>query len=159
MNNVYVVLEKLGIRYEKHEHPAVFTVEDAEKYYRGVDGAHNKSIFLRNKNGDKYYLVLTLGSKRINLKELQLFLKESKLSFASPEKLMERLGLTPGSVSPFGLINDVGKIVQVIVDEDISKFDKQGFHPNVNTATLIITTDDLKKFLEWTENKMIYKKL
>lgn len=159
MNDIYNVLNKLGILYEKHEHPAVFTVADAVKYYVKIDGAHNKSIFLRNKKADKYYLILTLDSKRVNLKELQIFLTESKLSFASPEKLMEYLGLTPGSVSPFGLINDKNKIVEVIVDEELLKFDKQGFHPNINTVTLIITTEDLKKFLEWTKNKVIYRRL
>lgn len=103
--------------------------------------------------------MLTLGSKRLDLKSLAVFLNESKLSFASPEKMMEYLGITPGSVSAFGLINDVDKVVRVIVDEDLLKFDKQGYHPNINTATLIISTKDFKKFLNWTGNKVIYKSL
>jgi Ala-tRNA(Pro) deacylase len=156
MKDIYSVLDKLGIVYKKYEHPAVFTVEEAKKHDTG-SGSYNKSIFLRNKKGDNFYLVLTLGSKRIDLKNLAVFLNETKLSFASPEKMMKYLGLTPGSVSPFGLINDVDKVVKVIVDEELLKFDKQGYHPNINTATLIISTEDLKKFLTWTGNKVINK--
>lgn len=158
MKDIYSVLDKLGIVYKKYEHPAVFTVEEAKKHDTG-NSSHNKSIFLRNKKGDNFYLVLTLGSKRIDLKSLAIFLNETKLSFASPEKMMKYLGLTPGSVSPFGLINDVDKVVQVIVDEELLKFEKQGYHPNINTATLIISTEDLKKFLNWTGNKVTNRSL
>lgn len=159
MKNIYNILKKLSIKYEKHEHPAVFTVEEAEKYYINIKGSHNKSLFLRNKNGERYFLVITIGAKRLNLKELASFLNEQKLSFGSPEKLKEYLDLTPGSVSPFGLINDVNKKVEVIVDQEMMEFDKQGYHPNINTATLVISTSDFKKFLDWTKNKIIYKKL
>lgn len=158
MKDIYSILDQLGIVYKKYEHPAVFTVEEAKKHDAG-NGSYNKSIFLRNKKGDNFYLVLTLGSKRIDLKNLGVFLNESKLGFASPEKMMKYLGVTPGSVSAFGLINDIDKVVQVIVDEELLKFDKQGYHPNINTATLIISTDDLKKFLNWTGNKVTYKSL
>ncbi|MBI4004952.1 prolyl-tRNA synthetase associated domain-containing protein [Candidatus Roizmanbacteria bacterium] len=156
MNTIYQVLSKLEIPYEKHEHPAVYTVEEALKYMRGNEGTYNKSILLRNKKGSNYYLVVTLGSKRLDLKELASFLHESKLSFSSAEKLKEYLGVTPGSVSPFGLMNDTQNVVQVIIDEDLLKFSQQGFHPNDNTATLIISTADFMKFLEWTRNKIIY---
>lgn len=158
MKNIYLVLDELKITYKKYEHPAVFTVEEARKHDTG-SGSYNKSIFLRNKKGDNFYLVLTLGSKRIDLKSLAVFLNETKLSFASPEKMMKYLGLTPGSVSPFGLINDVDKVVNVIVDEELLKFEKQGYHPNINTATLIISTEDLKKFLNWTGNKVTNRSL
>ena len=159
MNDIYAILNKLNIIYEKIDHPAVYTVDEAEKHTGSIKGTHNKSIFLRNKKGDKYYLVITIGSKRLDLKKLQVFLNESKLSFASPERLLQHLKLTPGSVSPFGLINDVHKKVQVIVDEELLQFEKVGFHPNINTATLIITTDDLKIFLKWINNKIVYIKL
>ena len=159
MSNIYSVLSELKINYEKYEHPAVFTVEAAEKYDKGIKEARNKSIFLRNKKGESYYLVVTLGSKRLDLKGIATFLGESKLSFGSPEKMMEYLGLTPGSVSPFGLINDVNKKVIVIIDEDLMKYKILGFHPNINTATLIVKTEDFKRFLELTGNNIMYKKL
>ncbi|MFA6081197.1 MAG: prolyl-tRNA synthetase associated domain-containing protein [Patescibacteria group bacterium] len=158
MKDIYSILNRLEIKYKKYEHPAVFTVEEAKKHDTG-NGSYNKSIFLRNQKETNFYLVLTLGSKKLDLKGLAVFLNDSKLSFASPEKMMKYLGLTPGSVSPFGLINDVDKVVQVIVDEELLKFDKQGYHPNINTATLIISTEDLKKFLNWTKNKVTYKSL
>lgn len=158
MNDIYSVLDKLKIAYKEYKHPAVFTVEEAKKLDTG-SGSYNKSIFLRNQKETNFYLVLTLGSKKLNLKTLAVFLNDSKLSFASPEKMMKYLGVTPGSVSAFGLINDVDKVVQVIVDEELLKFDKQGYHPNINTATLIISTEDLKKFLTWTGNKVTYKNL
>lgn len=156
MKDIYKILEKLGIKYEKHEHPAVFTIEDSEKYKIGLNVNCSKSLFLRNKKGDKHYLVVLEASKRIKIKELELSLNEKDLSFASPDRLMKYLHLTPGSVSPFGLINDVDKAVCVIVDNDLMKLKKQGYHPNINTATLVISTDDFKKFLDWTGNKIAY---
>lgn len=159
MNNVFSILQQLRISYEEHKHPAVFTVAEAETLKLKIEGAHNKNLFLRNRTGDKYYLVIIIGSKRLDLKELASFLKETKLSFASSEELFKYLKLTPGSVSPFGLINDAEKTVQVIVDEDLLSFNKQGFHPNINTSTLVISTDNFKKFLEWTDNRVIYRKL
>ena len=158
MKDIYTLLKEFGIRYEKYEHPAVFTVEEAEKYERG-SGVHSKNLFLRNKKGNRYYLVVLKASKRINLKDLETRLQETGLSFASSERMMKYLSLTPGSVSPFGLINDTNKEVQVIVDKDLFTFDKQGFHPNSNTATLVISSDDFKKFLEWTTNKVTYVSL
>ena len=153
--DIYSVLEGLDIVYEKYEHPAVFTVEEAEKHARG-EGIHSKNLFLRNKKGNKHYLVVIRASKQINIKDLETKLQEKNLSFASPERMMKYLGLIPGSVSPFGLINDVNKEVQVVVDEGLLKSEKQAFHPNVNTATLAISTADFKKFLQWTGNDITY---
>lgn len=155
MNNIYTTLKTLHIEYKEYKHPAVFTVEEAEKYDRG-EGVHSKNLFLRNRKGKKHYLVIFEGSKQVNLKELSNQLNESNLSFASPERLMKYLQLTPGSVSPFGLIHDENKEVEVIVDNDLLKSDNQGFHPNTNTSTLEISTGDFKKFLQQTGNKVTY---
>jgi Ala-tRNA(Pro) deacylase len=155
MSDIYHILSTLNIHYEKYEHPPVFTVEEAEKYDRG-DAVHSKNLFLRNKKGNRHYLVVTAASKQINIKELETKLEEKNLSFASSERLLNYLGLTPGSVSPFGLINDMNKEVQVVVDQDLLRGDKQAFHPNINTATLVISTPDFKKFLECTGNKISY---
>lgn len=156
--DVYKILKEIGIEYNKFDHPAVFTVEEAEKYNRG-SGAHSKNLFLRNKKGDKHFLVILEASKRINLKELAKELNESNISFASPERLQKYLGLTPGSVSLFGLVNDSNKEVEVVVDTDLLKFETQGFHPNINTSTLVFSTEDFKKFLSWTKNKVTFLKL
>jgi Ala-tRNA(Pro) deacylase len=154
--DIYQILDELKIPFQKYEHPAVYTVAEAEKYDIQIDAGMTKNLFLRNKKGDKYFLVVMEGKKRADLKELGLMLDEPKLSFASPEKMSEYLGLTPGSVSPFGLINDSGKVVKVLVDKALMTYDRLGFHPNVNTATLAINTNDFKRFLEWTGNVVNY---
>lgn len=154
MEEVFKVLKHLEINYERRDHPPVFTVAEADKYDRG-EGAQSKNLFLRNKKGDKHFLVVLEGGKQIDLRQLQQQLQQNKLSFASPERMMQYLGLTPGAVSPFGLINDSDKSVTVVVDEDLLKAPKQGFHPNVNTATVIIGTDDFKKFLSWSGQKIL----
>jgi Ala-tRNA(Pro) deacylase len=157
MQDIYQVLNKLNIKYEKYEHPAVFTVEDAQKYDINFDCTKTKNLFLRNKKGDKHYLIVLEGQKRANLKNLETLLGENNLSFASSEKLLKYLGLTPGSVSPFGLINDVNKEVEVVIDKELITSPKVGFHPNINTATLVVSSLDFKKFLDWTGNKVRYE--
>jgi len=159
MNDIYAVLQSLDIPYEKFEHPAVYTVEEAAQHDRAFGAGTCKNLFLRNKKGDTHYLVVAESTRKIDLKQLGDLLGSSKLSFASPERLMEYLSLTPGSVSPFGLINNLDKKVQVIIDEGLLRHEKLSFHPNVNTATLAIQTDDFKKFLEWTGNPVRYTKL
>ena len=103
---VYDVLAELQIPFERHEHPPVFTVEEANQHWAGIDAAHCKNLFLRNKKGTIHYLVILEHRKQADLKRLVDRLGDDRLSFASPERLMTHLGLTPGSVSPFGLIND-----------------------------------------------------
>ncbi len=156
--DIYEVLESLNIEYKEYDHPAVYTVEEAEEYDRG-SGAHSKNLFLRNKKGNHHYLVVVDASKRVNLKDLEKRLQESGLSFASAERMDKYLGLTPGAVSPFGLINDTDKEVRVVVDTDLLEFSEQGFHPNVNTATLTLSTNDFKRFLESTSNAVTYLKV
>lgn len=153
---VYEVLEKLGISYVRHEHPPVFTVEEAEEYWEDVAGAHCKNIFLRNKKGSRHYLAILEHSKKADLKALENQLGESRLSFASAERLMRYLGLETGAVSPFGLINDSNKEVQVVIDQDLKKAEHINFHPNVNTATVGIEFRDFEKFLSWCGNSVRY---
>lgn len=156
MKTIYDILHELHIPYMKHDHPAVFTVEDADKFAIHVDGGHTKNLFLTTKKDDTYYLLIVPSEKRVDMKKVAAFVHQSKLTFAPPEKLFTYLELTPGSVSPFGLINDVGKDVIVLVDKSVMEEEKIGFHPNINTATLIIKTDDFKRFLEWTGNKCFF---
>jgi Ala-tRNA(Pro) deacylase len=156
---VYEVLRKLGIAYVKHEHPPVYTVDQAEQYWEDIEGTHCKNIFLRDKKGKRHYLVILLSSKKANLKALERQLGEARLSFASRERLMRYLGLEPGAVSPFGLINDSKKEVQVIIDRDLRRAEIVNFHPNVNTATVGIDFTDFEKFLAWCRNQVRYLQL
>ena len=152
MENIYKILADLNISYEKYEHQAVFTCEEAGKYDMDIDAGKCKNLFLRNIKGDNHYLVVVEVNKRVDLKKLSETLKEDRLSFASDERLIKYLGLTSGAVSPFGLINDIGHEVNVIIDSEILKNDKLSFHPNINTASLVISVDDFKIFLNWSGN-------
>jgi len=153
---VYEVLDELGISYNRHEHPPVYTVEEAEKQWTEITGAHCKNLFLRNKKGNRHYLVILEASKVADLKSLNKLLGEDRLSFASEKRLMRYLGLETGAVSVFGLINDKEKHVKVVIDEDLKKVEAVNFHPNVNTATVGISFLDFEKFLTWCGNTIRY---
>jgi Ala-tRNA(Pro) deacylase len=144
---VLETLDGLGIAYVRHEHPPVATVEQAEKHWAGLKGTHCKNLFLRNYKGNRHYLVIAPVTRGIDLKRLNAMLGEDRLSFASPERLRRWLGLEPGSVSPFGLVNDETGHVRVVCDETLRSSSALGFHPNVNTATLEIALADFEKFL------------
>lgn len=156
---VYAALEALGIAYERWEHPPVATVAEAVEHWRDIDATHCKNLFLRNKKGDRHYLVIAEHQKPVELRTLVDCLGDDRLSFASAERLERHLGLTPGSVSPFGLINDTAHAVCVVVDADLKEARWLAFHPNVNTATLRISTADFERFLESTGNAVTFVKL
>jgi len=146
-DQVYQKLAELGIAYERYEHPPVPTVEDAEKYWAGIDATHCKNLFLRNQKGNRHYLVVLLHAKKADLRAVADQIGDGKLSFASPERLLTHLGLTPGSVSPFGLINDQAHAVRVVLDRDLKAAQRVSFHPNINTRTLVLARADFDKFL------------
>jgi len=156
---VYSILNKLEISFEYHEHPPVPTVEEAAKYWKDIDSTHCKNIFLRNHKGDKHYLVILEHKQVANIHQLEKLLKQGKLSFASPPRMMKYLGLEPGSVSPFGLIHDKTNHVHLFLDENLRKAEKLSFHPNLNTASLIINYSDFIRFLDWKENGYEFIKL
>ena len=108
-------------------------------------------IFQESK-GDRHYLVILEHLRLLNIHDLEKRLKQGKLTFASDQRLKKYLGVQPGSVSPFGLINDAEKHVHLFIDEKLRDFDRLAFHPNDNTASLIITKSDLIKFLDHTGN-------
>ena len=147
---VYSTLDALGIRYEVYTHPPVFTAEEAAEHWAGIDGAKVKNLFLRNKKGDRHYLVILEISKQADLRRLVAIVGDDRLSFGSPERLMANLGLTPGSVSPFGLIHDARRAVRVIVDQDLRGVERLIFHPNINTASVTISGPDFERFLAST---------
>lgn len=153
---VYKTLDDLSIEYEKHEHPPVFTVEEANEHWSDIKGKHSKNLFLRNKKGNRHFLVVMDAEKSLDIKQFQNKIGISNLSFASEKRLDKYLGLTKGSVSPFGLINDENHEVEVIVDKDIINADFVNFHPNINTATITISAADFKRFLEQMGNKLTF---
>jgi Ala-tRNA(Pro) deacylase len=153
---VLAKLTELGIAYSRHEHPPVATVEEAEQHWADIDAMHCKNLFLRNQKGNRHYLVIIRHSKRADLRAVADQIGDGKLSFGSPDRLMTYLGLTPGSVSPFGLINDRGHAVRVFLDRDLKTAERLSFHPNINTATLTIAAADFQRFLEACGNSVGY---
>jgi Ala-tRNA(Pro) deacylase len=145
-------LHELGIAYERHEHPPVATVEEAEKHWAGIDATHCKNLFLRNQKGNRHYLVVLTASKKADLRAVADQIGDGKLSFASPERLKTHLGLRPGSVSPFGLINNVDHAVRVVLDRDLKSATRLSFHPNINTVTYAVGAADFARFLETCGN-------
>jgi len=152
MKDIYQVLESLEIAFQKHEHPAAFTIEQAKQHWKNIDGAHCKNLFLRDYKGNRHFLVIIEGSKNFPIKTFQEIVGQ-RLSFASDQRLAKYLGLTAGSVSPFGLINDETKHVELFIDSDLKRYGKLNFHPNINTATLTISFAYFIKFLDWCGNK------
>ena len=153
---VYQRLADLGITYRRYEHPPVPTVEEAEQYWAGIEATHCKNLFLRNQKGNRHYLVVLLHSKKADLRAVAEQIGDGKLSFASPERLLTHLGLSPGSVSPFGLINDHTHAVRVVLDRDLRSADRLSFHPNINTRTLVLSREDFERFLAATGNPTQY---
>src|SRR5882757_15635 len=141
-------LEELGIAFTRHEHPPVATVEEAMVHWSGIDATHCKNLFLRNQKGNRHYLVILTHSKKADLRAVADQIGDGKLSFASPARLMTHLGLTPGSVSPFGLVHDREHEVLVVLDRDFQKAARLAFHPNINTRTFTIGAADFKTFLD-----------
>lgn len=156
---VYDLLSQLGIAFERHEHPPVFTVEQALEHWKAIEATHCKNLFLRNRKGTIHYLVIIEHSRHADLKLLADRLGDDRLSFASPERLMTSLGLTPGSVSPFGLINDPTGAVRVAIDAGLKQAARVGFHPNVNTATIVLSWADFARFLASRPNTVRYIQL
>lgn len=152
IERVLRALEAMDIQFQQHTHPPVFTSEEAAEHWAQISATPVKNLFLRNKKGDRHYLVILEIGKQADLKHLVKIIGDDRLSFGSPERLMKTLGLTPGSVSPFGLLNDEAGTVRVIVDEDLRHVERLIFHPNINTASLTISVADFERFLASRKN-------
>ncbi|MDL2258746.1 prolyl-tRNA synthetase associated domain-containing protein [Eubacteriales bacterium OttesenSCG-928-K08] len=153
---VYLVLETLNIPYERFEHQEARTMLDCEMIDENINAAHCKNLFLCNRQGTQPYLLLVVGDKAFRTKDVSAQLGVARLSFGTAAQLNAVLGLTPGSVSPMGLINDLHKRTHVLVDRELSEWEKIVVHPNVNTASIILSTADLKRFLEYCGNEITY---
>lgn len=150
---VYKYLEEQGIAFDYYEHPEAPTIEIAAQYYRGEGTTLCKNLFFRNHKGNKHYLVIMDSRHAMDIHDLEHRLHQGKLSFASPERMMKYLGVRPGSVSLFTLVNDVNHEVILFVDNELRKAEKVSFHPNDCTASLVISNADMMKFIESIGNQ------
>lgn len=143
-------LDDHGIPYSRVDHPPVYTCEEADRLRMPLPAVHTKNLFLRDEGRKHYFLVMTSCEKRVDSAALGKTLGVRKLHLASPEELMEFLGLTPGAVTVLALINDPTRRVEMIVDEDIWQKDAFTCHPLVNTATLVVGKNGLVEFFHLT---------
>ena len=141
------------------EHPAAPTIEIALQYCNNMDSTHCKNLFFRNHKGNRHYLVIFYCEQNLAIHELEQRLRQGRLSFASEQRMQKYLGLKPGSVSPFGLLNDTEHHVYVFLDENLRKAPKVSFHPNDNRASLAIKTEDFIRYMDFTGNGYEWTKL
>ena len=148
MPDLYKLLDENQIAFERHDHPAVFTVADVERLVPPLPAVKTKNLFLRDKKGKRHFLVVVPAHKRVNIKSLPGVVGADRLSFGSADRLKKYLAVDPGAVTLFAVINDPDHAVEVIIDEPLWDEDAFQFHPLVNTATLVISKDNLKRFLD-----------
>jgi Ala-tRNA(Pro) deacylase len=154
-SKVYEELKRLGIQYTVIEHPAAYTIEEIDSI---VDISEArwiaKNLFLRDANGKRHFLVVIDKDKKADLKEIRRQLSASNLSFASEDRLMKYMGLTKGSVTPLGILNDKDHAVEVVFDRDLINREQIGVHPNDNTATVMLSFSDIEKIIRVHGNTM-----
>lgn len=154
MTDLYELLAKHDIEYERYDHPAVFTVEEASRLVPELPGAKTKNLFLRDGKGRRHYLVIMPAAKRVDIKSLARAIDAGRLSFASPQRLQKYLGVDPGSVTLLAVVNDPSHRVEVVIDKNLWISDQFQFHPLVNTATLLMTKAALENLLNITGHKV-----
>lgn len=140
-------LDRHKIRYDIYHHPASPTIEEAKAHWREDGSKHCKNLFFRNHKGDRHYLVCFDSERSLTIRDLEARLRQGKLTFASPERMERWLGLRPGSVSPFGLINDPENHVHLFLDVNLRDCPAYSFHPNDNRATVVIPQEEFLKYL------------
>lgn len=142
-------LEELGIAYTLHHHQAVFTVAESDKVDAQIDGTHCRNLFLRDKKKKNFLLVLQ-NATDVDIKKLPAIIKSYRLSFGSSERLWEYLGVRPGSVCPFAIMNDTNHQVKILLDKSMMETNIVNYHPLLNTMTIGLKPTDLLKFIETT---------
>lgn len=152
---VFERLEQMKIPYEVSYHPAGYTVEEMKEIHLDKLQYGVKNLFLRDDKKQRYFLVVMQQDKQADLKKLRLELKSRRLSFASEEDLSLYLGLTKGSVTPFGILNDTNCRVEVAFDQEVTSFPCIGVHPNENTATVWLAYADLERVIQEHGNKIM----
>ncbi len=140
-------LRENDIAFEMYEHPEAPTIDIAREYWHADGSKHCKNLFFRNHKGNRHYLVVFDCEQSLAIHDLEHCLRQGKLSFASEKRMMRCLGLMPGSVSPFGLINDTQGEVHLFLDANLRRYPSLSFHPNDNTATVVITQEMFARYL------------
>lgn len=144
--DLFAFLARLGIATRTVRHRPVFTVDEAQRVRSDLPGGHTKNLFLKDKKG-VLWLVVAEETAAVDLKTLPRRIGAGRLSFASPSVLKDVLGIAPGSVSPFALINDTARVVRLVLDAQLLRLDPLNFHPLDNSATTAIAARDLLAFL------------
>lgn len=145
-DDLFAYLAGLGITAETHHHPALRTVADSKRLRGDLPGGHCKNLFLKDKK-KQLWLIVALEDAVIDLKALRHTIGAANLSFGKPDLLLDTLGVVPGSVSPFALLNDPGLTVNVVLDAKMMALDMLNYHPLTNTMTTAISSADLARFI------------
>ena len=153
---VFDYLDQNNIPYTCYHHPAGATIAEASQYWRKDGSLHCKNLFFRNHKGNRHYLVCFPSEMDLPIHDLEHLLKQGKLSFASPERMLRYLGLEPGSVSPFGLINDHENHVHLFMDQQLKSASALSFHPNDCRGTVVIQQEDFQRYLQCVGNSYSY---
>ena len=140
-------LQELGITFDVVEHPPAFTTEQADSYIEGMEGVRTKSMFLTNKKKTQYYLLIMDDKKSLDMDLFKELVSANRIRMASTDSLFDKMLLPAGTVSPFGLLNNKEKDIQVYFDKDIIDEERMSFHPNTNEKTIFVATQDIFKFL------------
>lgn len=156
---VFNTLDELKIDYSVVDHPPAFDMADLESLNIDKKNEVVKNLFVMDEKKQRFLLIVAQKDRRVNLKDVKTKLGSKPLRFASDDFLMEYMGLTKGAVSPFGILNDEGKKVEVFIDSDLRFYEKIGIHPNVNTQTVWIAPKDLEKLVKAHGNKFLYLNL
>ena len=141
-------LKELGITFQIVEHEPALTTEQADSFIEGIEGVRTKTMFLTNKKKRNFYLVIMDDAKRLDMDVFKDIVEEKQIKMASAETLNDKMMLPPGVVSPFGLLNNEDKDIQVYVDQEIVSEERMSFHPNTNEKTIFVKTEDLFTFLK-----------
>ena len=141
-------LNELGIPFQIVEHEPALTTEQADHFIEGIEGVRTKTMFLTNKKKRNFYLVIMDDAKRLDMDVFKDIVEEKQIKMASAETLNDKMMLPPGVVSPFGLLNNRDKDIQVYFDQEIVSEERMCFHPNTNEKTIFVKTEDLFTFLK-----------
>lgn len=145
---VETALEKMAIKYQIVHHPVAHTTEEADQFIEGIEGVRTKTMFLTNKKKTAYYLLVMDDAKRLDFHQFEALTGAKRPKMGHDDLLLEKLGLAPGIVSIFGLLNNQDHDVKVYFDKAILGEQRMSFHPNINTSTIFVNSDDVLQFVK-----------
>jgi len=152
IEKVLAFLSTNGLEHTYYTHPEAPIIDIARQYWQKDGSKHCKNLFFRNHKGNRHYLVVLDCERDLDIHDLEKRLHQGKLSFASPQRMEKYLGLAPGSVSPFGLINDTENHVHLFLDKNLRNEKSLSFHPNDNRATVVISQQEFMRYLSIVGN-------